>query len=80
MAGPSATQQSYLTELEYHISALDELLHTYECGLRNALGKNDRPLIRTLTGRIAYHTQQLEQAKRRRTKLQHDLYAKDRVQ
>lgn len=76
MAGPSATQQSYLTELEYHISALDELLYAYECGLRNALSRNDRPLIRMLTGRIAYHTKQLEQAQRRRAKLQHDLQPK----
>lgn len=69
MASPTAAQTALLDEIEYHAAALSELLEVYDYGLRNALGRGDRQLIRTLTERIAYATRQLEEAQTRRQAL-----------
>lgn len=73
MASPTGVQTALLDEIEHHVAALSELLEVYDYGLRNALRRRDRRLIRTLTHRIAFTTKQLEEAQRRRDRLRREL-------
>lgn len=78
MAGPTSEQSRLITETEYHISALDELLKVYEHALENELHerhKNTR-LIAWLAGRIEYTAAQLLAARRRRTALTAELQSR----
>lgn len=73
MASPTGVQTALLDEIEHHEAALSELLEVYDYGLRNALERGDRRLIRTLTIRMQYTTTQLEEARRRRESLRREL-------